>query len=135
PDAVRKSFLDPRVMGAGERSFTRFADGVPVYARRLRELYGPDGVSLDSAVRAVTAFIRTQVVPRGSPFDEYRWRPDALGPAAKRGMVVYAGKGRCLLCHTGAYFSDDFWHNVGLRRPPGPEDRGRGGLVPEKHAD
>jgi cytochrome c peroxidase len=133
-DAVRLSLLDPDVMGTDARSLTRAFDRVPSYARRMTELYGPAGVSVESACRALAAFIRTQVVPRGSPFDRYPSDPSALSPAAKRGMVVYAGKGRCLLCHTGAYFSDDFWHNVGLRPTPGLEDRGRGEFVPEKHA-
>ncbi len=135
PDAVRKSFLDPEIMGTDQASFVRLADSVPVYARRMTDLYGPDGVSLESAVKAVTAYIKTSVVPRGSPFDRYHEDPSAMSPAAKRGMVVFAGKARCLLCHTGAYFSDDFWHNVGMRLTPGVEDHGRGGLVPEKHAD
>jgi len=135
PDAVRQSLLDPEVMGATPRALAETFDRVPVYARRMSDLYGPDGVSLEAAVKAISSFIRSAAVPRGSAFDRYARDPSALSPSAKNGMVVFAGKARCLLCHTGAYFSDDFWHNVGLKPTPGLEDYGRGALVPEKHAD
>lgn len=31
-----------------------------------------------------------------------------------RGLKIFIGKGQCILCHSGPYFSDQSFHNVGL---------------------
>lgn len=107
---------------------------VPAYNEAFRLLYGPEGISPDRLARAIGAFIKAEIAPGDTPFDRYRTDPAAMTPAAKRGMDLFAGKARCLLCHTGAFFSDDFFHNVGLRPTPGLEDAGRGALVKDKHS-
>jgi cytochrome c peroxidase len=51
-----------------------------------------------------------------SRFD--RWmRGDArsLGRAEQRGAVLFVGKARCAECHSGPFFSDEKFHNVGLK--------------------
>ncbi len=42
----------------------------------------------------------------------------ALSPAEQRGARVFIGAGRCVSCHSGPFFSDQSFHNVGLK--PGP---------------
>ncbi|MEQ1920714.1 MAG: cytochrome c peroxidase, partial [Elusimicrobiota bacterium] len=107
---------------------------VPAYNDAFRLLYGPEGISPDRLARAIGAFIKAEIRPGLTPFDRYRTDSTAMTPAAKRGMDLFAGKARCLLCHTGAFFSDDFFHNVGLSPTPGLDDPGRGALVKEKHS-
>jgi cytochrome c peroxidase len=46
-----------------------------------------------------------------------RWMggdPNALTRAEQRGAALFAGKGQCAGCHSGPYFSDQKFHNVGL---------------------
>jgi cytochrome c peroxidase len=38
----------------------------------------------------------------------------ALTPAEQAGFDVFAGKGKCVSCHNGPYFSDQAFYNVGL---------------------
>jgi cytochrome c peroxidase len=45
-----------------------------------------------------------------------------LTPSEVNGFKVFAGKGRCLVCHSGFAFSDGNFYDIGL---PG-EDKGRG---------
>lgn len=40
---------------------------------------------------------------------------DALSAEEQRGALVFIGKGGCVGCHSGPYFSDFDFHNVGLR--------------------
>ena len=42
---------------------------------------------------------------------------DALEPAARRGLALFVGAARCILCHDGPLFSDLEFHDLGL--PPG----------------
>ncbi|MEJ0099069.1 MAG: cytochrome c peroxidase [Pseudomonadota bacterium] len=39
---------------------------------------------------------------------------DALSDAEQRGLKLFVGKGKCVQCHSGPYFSDQKFHNVGL---------------------
>lgn len=65
----------------------------------------------------------------------------ALSPAAQRGAALFVGKGKCVSCHSGPYFSDEKFHNVGLK--PGlvaavfidTDDPGAGAGLPKARAN
>lgn len=38
----------------------------------------------------------------------------AISSSAQRGAVLFVGKGGCVNCHSGPFFSDEKFHNVGL---------------------
>jgi cytochrome c peroxidase len=40
--------------------------------------------------------------------------PDALSVSEQRGAEIFVGPGKCVSCHSGPYFSDQEFHNVGL---------------------
>ncbi len=52
-----------------------------------------------------------------SRFD--RWargeQEDALTAQEQRGAALFSGKAQCVRCHSGPYFSDEQFHNVGLQ--------------------
>jgi cytochrome c peroxidase len=51
-----------------------------------------------------------------SRFDRWaRGDAQALTRAEQRGAALFAGKGKCVSCHSGPYFSDEKFHNVGLK--------------------
>lgn len=96
-------------------------NGVENDRRRFRTIFGGDATPTRIA-EAVAAFERTLVVD-DTPFDRYlTGDQDALGPAAKRGMRLFFGEGRCSVCHSGANQSDDKFHNIGTAPP---DDWGR----------
>jgi len=41
-------------------------------------------------------------------------RSDAMSAAELRGLKLFVGKAQCVQCHSGPYFSDQKFHNVGL---------------------
>jgi cytochrome c peroxidase len=72
--------------------------------------------------QALEIFQRT-LVSGVAPFD--RWvagDANALSAEAKRGAIVFAKKANCIVCHSGWNFSDDGFHDIGLR----DGDLGRG---------
>jgi cytochrome c peroxidase len=97
---------------------------------RYRQLFAdafPDNpvVSEANAARALASYQRT-LVTGTTPFDLWvRGGRDAISPAAQRGFAVFVGPGNCASCHTGASFTDDRFHDVGL--PDG--DIGRGAIT------
>mgnify|MGYP001587360914 CR=1 FL=1 len=106
---------------------------IPAYVDAFTRLYGLTAITPENLAKAVGAFITAEIRPRDSAFDRFARDPAALSPAARTGLKVFVDKGSCLRCHTGAFFSDDFFHNIGLKPTPGLEDTGRYVLVPDKH--
>ena len=56
---------------------------------------------------------------------------DKLSPSEINGLKVFAGKGRCISCHTGFAFTDHNFYDIGL---PGT-DKGRGKEIDLRAAD
>jgi cytochrome c peroxidase len=71
--------------------------------------------------KAIAAYER-RLVSHQSAFDRYAKAlrtgdvagQTMLPPAAKRGLKLFVGAGRCELCHSGPDFTDGQFHNVGL---------------------
>lgn len=70
---------------------------------------------------AIATFERTVYSDR-TPFDQSVAQIIPLSPAEVRGQGVFNGS-RCNVCHAGALFSDNAFHNIGVR--PQTEDTGR----------
>ncbi len=48
-----------------------------------------------------------------------------MSDSAARGMALFSGKASCTLCHTGANFSDEQYHNLGVGMEVSTPDLGR----------
>jgi cytochrome c peroxidase len=95
------------------------------YQQQFREVFGT-GVNMQGIAEAIAAYERT-IVSTDSAFDKYM-QGDAKGmdESAIRGMTLFKGKGRCILCHNGPNFTDNQFHNLGVPQVgPRKEDLGR----------
>lgn len=95
------------------------------YQQQFREAFGAE-VSLQGIAEAIAAFERT-IVSTNAPFDQYvLGDARAMNEAAVRGMALFKGKARCMLCHNGPNFTDNQFHNLGVPQAgPLKEDLGR----------
>jgi cytochrome c peroxidase len=131
--------IDPREMGS---DFVQVAAVVRADAdlrRRYRAAFGAPPAAADEAVaiavaKALAAYQETLVTGR-TPFDNFR---DALArgdvaavarypAAARRGLAIFVGKGRCNVCHLGPNFTNGEFHDTGIPffAGPGRVDPGR----------
>jgi cytochrome c peroxidase len=86
---------------------------IPGYQKQFKAVFGT-GASLQSIADAIAAFERT-IVSSNSAFDKYAMgESTAMDDAAIRGMHLFKGKARCLLCHNGPNFTDNRFHNLGV---------------------
>ncbi len=86
---------------------------IPAYRHSFREVFG-GSVSIDRIAEAIAAYERTLVTPN-TPYDRFLMgEAKALSPSQKRGFALFRGKGRCVLCHSGALLSDQAYHNLGV---------------------
>ncbi|MDL2354033.1 MAG: cytochrome c peroxidase [Pseudomonadota bacterium] len=92
---------------------------MPDYAGRFEAAFdgrGPDRATIGAAL---AGYQRT-LVAANARFDRWRYGHDAqaLDGAEQAGFAVFAGKGRCIACHTvgarAALFADGAFHNTGI---------------------
>lgn len=95
------------------------------YQQQFRAVFGTD-VNLQSIAEAIAAYERT-VLSTNSAFDKYvLGAQKAMDEAAVRGLALFKGKARCILCHNGPNFTDNQFHNLGVPQVgPMKEDLGR----------
>ena len=67
-------------------------------------------VSFVHVATAIANFIRDEFRVKASPFHRYVFDGEPISAAAKRGGLLFYGKGKCAVCHSGPYFTDfDFY--------------------------
>lgn len=95
------------------------------YVTQFQKVFGT-GVSMQGIAEAIAAYERT-IISTNSAFDKYYLGDKAaMNQEAQRGMVLFKGKARCILCHNGSNFTDNQFHNLGVPQVgPMKEDLGR----------
>jgi cytochrome c peroxidase len=73
------------------------------------------GISAENIAKAIATYERT-VVSERAPFDAWiEGDEKAISAEAKRGFVLFNTKAGCANCHSGWNFTDDSFHDIGLR--------------------
>ena len=113
---------------------TPLADWQIAYRRLIAQAL-PDtllgAVTMGDLANALGHFQELAFVTRETPWDRYlAGEKDALDAAAKRGALLFYGKGRCVACHSGPLLSDFQFHSLAVPQiGPGidesGDDRGR----------
>jgi len=96
------------------------------YAPKFEEAYPGQGISEVTVARAIASFERT-VLSTESPFDRWRMGDEkAVSDSVKRGFGLFTGKANCAICHSGYNFTDNGFHNIGVKNAdPASPDVGR----------
>jgi len=91
---------------------------LPGYREKFEKIF-VQGVTMNTIGLALSAYER-RLIAGGSDFDYYYFlgEKEALNLSAQRGLSLFKGKAKCVLCHTidGDYalFSDEAEHNTGI---------------------
>jgi cytochrome c peroxidase len=132
----RKKSLEDQALGpmkAPEEMNTNFPQvierlgSLPGYRAMFERAYPGEPIGEETIAKALAAFERT-VISRDSALD--RWVAGdrkALTPEQWRGYQVFTdrSKGNCATCHSGPNFTDNGFHNIGLKAASGAPDLGR----------
>lgn len=102
-------------------------DSIPGYRDLFGAAYPGEPISGETIAKAIASYERT-VLSTDAPFDRWMRGDDhAVSEAAKRGFAVFRGPGNCETCHSGFNFTDNGFHNIGVKDPDGHYDVGRYG--------
>jgi cytochrome c peroxidase len=95
----------------------------PTYPELFASAFGTPAVTAERIAFAIATYQRT-LVPDQSPWDlMIAGNPGAMTPDQMAGWQQFTSVARCSLCHTPPFFTDNNFHNLGLR--PVAEDDGR----------
>lgn len=101
-------------------------NAIPGYVKLFNEAYPGRGINKETIAQAIASFERT-IVSTDAPFDRWiKGNENAINASAKRGFKLFEGKAHCSTCHSGYNFTDEGFHNIGLKS----KDLGRFALVP-----
>ena len=100
-------------------------DTIAAYKPLFGKAYPHEPINEKTVAKAIAAFERTLVSDK-APFDEWiAGDENAISEPAKRGFVLFNTRGNCVQCHSSWRFTDDSFHDIGVRGA----DRGRGALM------
>lgn len=95
----------------------------PTYPDLFQAAFGDPAINAARIAFALASYQRT-LIPDQTPWDDYmNGNQQALTPQQERGWLLFQGGGRCAACHPAPLFTDDTYHNLGIR--PAAEDAGR----------
>jgi cytochrome c peroxidase len=136
--------LDARELGMTPTSLKTRLATTQTLSDGYRQIFGAAPAAHEAetvmvnVAKSLAAFQET-IVSGKSSFDMFRDALAAKGPAgiagypeaARRGLKLFVGKGRCDLCHFGANFTNGEFHDIGLPHfpEPGRVDKGRYGGI------
>lgn len=91
---------------------------VPEYVNAFKKVFNGEPTR-ERIAMAIASFERT-IISVNTPLDRYlKGDKNALSDDAKKGLVIFMGKGRCGECHYGVNLCDDKFHALGV--PENPE--------------
>ncbi|MAT15330.1 MAG: cytochrome-c peroxidase [Planctomyces sp.] len=83
------------------------------YQERFQQVFGSEP-SPELVAKAIAAFERT-VLSGNAPYDKYVAGDEtAMSESAVRGWKLFKGAANCSACHSGANFTDNAFHNIGV---------------------
>jgi len=106
----------PSEMSQDIESLVAELKAIAGYRALFDKAYPGEGISGKTIGKALASFERSIVPAYNSPFDRWVAGDDqALSASAQRGFELFDGKARCSVCHQGQNFTDNSFHNIGLK--------------------
>ena len=117
--------VNPVEMGETHENVVKKLSQIKGYVTQFQLVFGT-GISMQGIAEAIAAYERT-IISTNSAFDQYvLGDKTAMNEEAQRGMSLFKGKARCILCHNDSNFTDNQFHNLGVPQVgPMKEDLGR----------
>lgn len=118
-DQAKQPLINPLEMGMKDyASVVARVKADPDYMRRFKQVFGKEGITIDTIAKAIAAFERTRL-SGNSPFDHFiAGDKKALTEAQKRGWELFQGKAKCIACHvftpSSPFFTDFKFYNTGV---------------------
>ena len=124
-EQAKGPLINPKEMGMPSHDqLVNKLRGINGYRQWFKRVFDRE-ININDLARAIAAFERT-VVSGNSGFDAFKaGKKQAFSGSEKRGLALFEGKARCSQCHSGANFTDEKFHNLGIGWNTSMVDLGR----------
>jgi cytochrome c peroxidase len=118
-EQAKQPLTNPFEMGMGGNDVVvARVSAIPEYQQRFQRVFRNEGITIDTIVKAIAAYERTQL-SANSPFDRFiSGDTNAITQAQKRGWQLFQVKAKCIECHSfsapSPFFTDFKFHNTGI---------------------
>ncbi len=117
PSLIRDHISESHFMQADGRLVIERMRQIPEYVTRFRHAFGGEP-TYGRILQAVATFVRS-TQSSDVPLDRFlAGDRSAIGPSAQRGLDLFHGKAKCVVCHNGPLLSDGKRHALGVPRNP-----------------
>lgn len=100
-------------------------NSISEYKTLFEAAFPGEGITPAGIGKAIATFERT-AISGWAPFDSWiEGDAQAISASAQRGFALFNGKAQCNTCHVGWNFTDDSFHDIGLK----DADIGRGAFL------
>lgn len=107
---------NPKEMGFTHALAVNVLESIPAYVREFRQVFGDEGIDIDSVTLAIAEFEKTLVTPN-SRFDQWLLgKPDALTADELAGYRLFKQSG-CVACHNGEAVGGNSFQKMGIVEP------------------
>ncbi|MBL8383163.1 MAG: c-type cytochrome [Burkholderiales bacterium] len=111
-------------MGGDPARVAASLNAIPAYREAFQKAFGAPA-SQDTIVKALATYFRTLNTGE-SAWDRHEMgRANAVSRDAREGFDLFAGKGRCIVCHTPPFYTNNEHYNIGLEAGKAKPDPGR----------
>lgn len=111
-DHMRESVADSEAVYQAITNHLRHYEPTASQALAERLHKTKDQLSYTDYARALASFIRSEFRIKKTKLERFAYESQPLSPQEVRGGLIFYGKGRCVVCHSGPYFSDFKFHVI-----------------------
>ncbi len=125
-DQAKGPLAAPAEMNMPHADVIKKVKSIAGYRDQFATVFPGREIDIDAVAMAIATYERT-IVSAKAPFDRWIEGDDhAISPSAKRGFALFNDRANCASCHSGWRFSDNGFHDIGLKS----EDIGRAKVIP-----
>lgn len=86
-----------------------------VYKKLFQKVYKKDKITIKEIINCLIYFQKS-LIRNNSNFDRFiEGDTDAISKSAYAGYLLFKGKAKCINCHDGKNFTDNSFHNIGVK--------------------
>lgn len=112
----RQSISSPIEMNQNPEKLPAKLKKIKGYNTYFEAAFGKKSINLENILHAISIYVQT-IQSRKSDFDFFlEGQKDRLTDQQVLGLHLFRTKARCINCHSGPFFTDNNFHNVGLTR-------------------
>ncbi|GJQ47682.1 cytochrome c551 peroxidase [Candidatus Kuenenia stuttgartiensis] len=114
-EQAKGPIANPMEMASSHDLAVEVLQSIPEYVKWFKEVYGEEGITIDTVADAIAAFEETLTTPNAR-FDLWLRGYDRISKTEEEGYALFKEKG-CIVCHNGVGVGGGSFQKFGIAKP------------------